>query len=408
MNLNYIQHLAKIAIKIGVNLQKNQKLLINSPLEGHSFAKLVAEEGYKAGAKDVRIQYHDDEFSKMRYQYADIETLKEVPKWFIDKNNTFIEEDTAVISIYATDPDLLKGSDPQKIHAASSAIQMATKDYHDAIMNNTLRWCVLSIPTLSWAKKVFPTETPLDAQELLWDKIIKITQADLENPIAAWEKHDLNLKNRATLLNKEQFVALHYKNKLGTDLTVHMPNGHIWAGGSEFAKDNIKFFPNIPTFEVFSAPDRNKVDGTVVASYPLVFNGQLIDHFSLTFSQGKVIEYSAETGYEALKTLIDIDEGSSRLGEIAIVPYHSPISQTGILFYNTLFDENASCHFALGAAYPTCIENSDGLTEKELLEKGLNCSATHVDFMVGTEDLSITGIRQDGTTSPILKNGDWV
>lgn len=399
--------LAKLVVKIGVNIQKGQPLVINAPIECSDFARSLAEEAYLAGAKDVSINYNDEIFNKIRYTHADLEVLKDVPDWYITKQNSVVEKGSALISVYADDPDLLKGVDPQKIKTASAAIQKATEAYHMAMMNNECRWCVVSVPTIGWATKVFPGVEAETAVEMLWDAIFKATRADQEDPIQAWHTFNKNFIDKTHFLNTSQFEKFIYKNNLGTNLEVGMPKNHIWAGGSEKAADGVEFFPNIPTEEVFSAPHKDKVNGTLVSSHPLVYNGQLIDNFSFTFKNGKVIDYHAETGSEALKALVEASEGSNYLGEISFVPYHSPISDMNILFYNTLFDENASCHFALGAAYPTCLQDGSKMDIESLNKAGLNYSTTHVDFMVGTKDLNITGIKADGTAVPIFTNGNW-
>ncbi|MEG0076143.1 MAG: aminopeptidase [Eubacterium sp.] len=407
MHTNNMKKLAELTVKIGVNIQPRQNLIINSPIECSEFARALAESAYKAGARDVMINYNDEKFSKIRYTHATLDVFKEVAPWFVDKQNDTIKKGCAVISVYADDPDLLKDVDPEKIKTASGAIQKATESYHMAMMNNECRWCVVSVPTIGWATKVFPGVEDETAVDMLWDAIFKATRADQDDPIEAWYTFNKNFEDKTNFLNKKQFVKFIYKNSLGTHLEVGMPENHIWAGGSEKASDQIEFFPNIPTEEIFSAPHKDQVNGTLVSSHPLVYNGQLIDHFSFVFKDGKVADYNAEIGQDALKNLVEASEGSNQLGEISFVPYHSPISDMNLLFYNTLFDENASCHFALGAAYPTCVENGSKLSVEALKTAGLNYSTTHVDFMVGTKDLSIIGIEKDGTEIPIFTNGDW-
>lgn len=407
MNQHYFENLADLAVRIGVNIQENQELVINSPIECADFARTLAEKAYQAGARDVRINYSDEKFSKIRYTYAKEDALSDVPQWFVDKQNDVLTRGAAVISVYADDPDLLKGIDPIKIKTASTAIQQATADYHIGMMNNACRWCVVSVPTAGWARKVFP-DLPEDAAiDALWDAIFKATRADQPDPVAAWHAFDKSFDEKVDFLNSHQFDHFIYKNNAGTDITVGMPDNYVFSGGSEAAQDGVVFFPNIPTEEVFCAPHRDRIDGTLVSSHPLVYNGQLIDHFSLTFTQGQVTGYQAEVGQDALKALIEAGEGANMLGEIAMVPYHSPISDMNLLFYNTLFDENASCHFALGAAYPSCIAGGTTMSEEALKAAGLNCSPVHEDFMVGTADLSITGVTKDGQAIPIFIDGDW-
>ncbi|MDO4289323.1 MAG: aminopeptidase [Eubacterium sp.] len=405
--MNNQQKLAELAVKIGVNLQPDQSLVINTPIECSDFARMVAEAAYKAGAWDVRMNYSDEKFSRIRYKNAGLKALEEVPQWFVDKQKDVVSRGAAVISIYAEDPDLFADVDPTKIKAASAAVQRATEAYHMAMMNNQCRWCVVSVPTAGWAKKVFPDVPEDEATDKLWAAILKATRADLEDPVAAWQACNQNFEAKTKFLNDHQFDKFIYKNGRGTCIEVGMPENHIWAGGSEKAQDGVEFFPNIPTEEVFCAPHRDRINGTLVSSHPLVYNGQLIDKFSLSFKDGVVTGYTAQVGQDALKTLVEASKGSDRLGEIALVPYHSPISDMNLLFYNTLFDENASCHFALGAAYPTCVEGGETMDPEALKAAGLNYSTTHVDFMVGTEDLSIVGVKKDGTEVQIFKDGDW-
>lgn len=407
MNQTYCNNLAELAVRIGVNLQKGQDLVINSPIECADFARLLSEKAWEAGARDVRINYSDERFSKIRYTHADLSVFEEVPQWFVDRQNAIIDRQAAVISVYADDPDLLAGVDPLKIKTATAAIQAATKDYHTAMMNDACRWCVVSVPTVGWARKVFPNLSDADAVEALWDAIFKATRADQPDPVGAWQAFDRSFDERVDFLNRHQFDRFVYTNSAGTHIEVGMPDNYLFAGGSEKAQDGVEFFPNIPTEEVFSAPHKDRVNGTLVSSHPLVYNGQLIDRFALTFKDGRVCDYRAETGEAALKALIEAAEGSDQLGEIALVPYHSPISAMGLLFYNTLFDENASCHFALGAAYPSCVAGGTAMSPEELTACGLNLSTTHVDFMIGTADLCITGIQKDGTEVPVFQNGDW-
>lgn len=274
-------------------------------------------------------------------------------------------------------------------------------------MSNKNAWSVISIPTEGWATKVFPELSPKDAMKKLWDYIFNIVRVDKENPVEAWKEHTNNLKNKMNALNSYHFKSMHYKNSLGTDLTVELPKKHLWLGGSEHTENGIEFLANMPTEEIFSLPLKTGVNGTLVSSKPLNYGGNLINNFSFTFKDGKIVDFKAEQVYESLKHLIDTDEGSHYLGEIALVPFHSPISNSNIIFFNTLYDENASCHFAIGKAYSVCIENGANMDEDQLKENEVNDSLTHVDFMVGTNDLSIIGTTYDGKEIEVFKNGDW-
>jgi aminopeptidase len=402
-----LNNLAKIACVLGVNLQPSQKLLINSPVACSDFARLIAKKAFEIGAKDVMVQYHDEYFSKIRYQNAELETLSSIPNWQQEKMNDYVNQQVAVISIYAEDPEAMRDVDPAKILAANKAMQEAGKQYQNAILSDQIRWCVISIPTPGWAHKVFPDVSVDKAIEKLWDAIFYCTRTDIKDPIGAWQSHNNHFQQKVEFLNHHQFKELIYISSNGTNLHVGLPENHIWSGGSEIAQDGVSFFPNIPTEEIFCAPHKDRINGTLVSTHPLVYNGQLIDHFKFTFENGKVTDFSAEQGYDTLKTLIESTPGSNQLGEVSFVPYDSPIQNLNILFYNTLFDENASCHFALGAAYPSCVENGQAMEEKELRSSGLNVSDTHVDFMVGAPDLNIVGVDSEEKKIQIFKNGNW-
>lgn len=407
MNSKAMNHLAAITVCIGVNVQKGQPVLINAPIECMDFARILASAAYTAGAGEVFVNYADSRLSRMRYDNVTLDRLTDIPQWQIDRYHWYLDKGAAVISIHAEDPTVMEGVDTDKVQAVTKAIQSATSFYHQAIITNGCRWCVISVPTPGWAKKVFPEYSEAEAVDALWEAIFKATRTDLENPVAAWRSHDDAFKQRSEFLNQKQFKQLRYKNALGTDFTIGMPENHVWTGGSEVAKDGVNFFPNIPTEEIFSAPHKDTANGTLVAASPLVYNGQLIDGFSLTFKDGAVISFKAERGQEALESLINSCPGSNRLGEIALVPACSPIAESGILFYNTLFDENASCHFALGSCYPECVKNGGEMSETELEAAGLNQSDTHVDFMIGTKDLSIIGIDENGVETPIFIDGNF-
>ncbi|MBE6057320.1 aminopeptidase, partial [Clostridium sp.] len=278
--------------------------------------------------------------------------------------------------------------------------------YYEYIMNSFVSWCVLSVPTKAWAKKVFPDLKEDMAVEKLWENIFNIVRIDKEDPVKAWEEHLNNLADKVNFLNDQKLTKLHYKSK-DTDLTIELPKGHIWCGGGEYNKNKRYFVANMPTEEVFTLPLKTGVNGIVKSTKPLNYSGNLINNFTLKFKNGKIIDFSSEEGYETLKKLIETDEGSCYLGEVALVPFHSPISDSNIIFYNTLFDENASCHLALGEAYPTCIENGDNMTKEELEKAGANNSLTHVDFMIGSSDLNIIGENKKGEKIEIFQNGDW-
>lgn len=407
MDKVFLKRYAELAVKTGVNIQKGQKLFINSPIECADFTRLVADMAYDNGAKDVIINWIDEKFSKIRFMKAPKEVFEEMPDWQKEFYLSNVKDGAAFLSIHASDPELLKDVDPNIISIAQKTRSIALKEYSERLMSNKNAWSVISIPTEGWATKVFPELSPKDAMKKLWDYIFNIVRVDKENPVEAWKEHTNNLKNKMNALNSYHFKSMHYKNSLGTDLTVELPKNHLWLGGSEHTENGIEFLANMPTEEIFSLPLKTGVNGTLVSSKPLNYGGNLINNFSFTFKDGKIVDFKAEQGYESLKHLIDTDEGSHYLGEIALVPFHSPISNSNIIFFNTLYDENASCHFAIGKAYSVCIENGANMDEDQLKENGVNDSLTHVDFMVGTNDLSIIGTTYDGKEIEVFKNGDW-
>lgn len=408
MDIKTLKKYADLALKIGINLKEKQTLVIMSPVETAPFTRLLVEKAYEMGASEVVVHWGDDFCKKMKFIHGDTEIFETMPEWEIESLMYYAKKNAAFLSIAATDPELLKGIDSTKIAKSQNARNIGLKAYYEKVMTNAIQWNIISVPTLSWAKKVFPkSSSDEEAMELLWKAIISSVKADTEDPIKTWENHLNNLKEKMDYLNKKQFKKFVIKNSIGTDLVVQLPNRHLWASGKDTTKSGIDFVANIPTEEVFSMPYKYGVDGIVVASKPLNYGGTLIEDFSLTFKDGKIIDFSTKSGKEALKNLIDTDSGSKYLGEIALVPYDSPISNSNILFYNTLFDENASCHLAIGQAYPSCIEEGDTLTKEQMEEVGMNDSLTHVDFMFGTKDLDITGIDSYGREEKIFENGNW-
>jgi len=398
---------ADLIVKTGINIQKGQTVVISTPIECAPFARMIAEVAYQAGAHDVVMNWKDELFSKIRFMQAPEEVFEEFPEWQKQFYISYVKQGAAFISIAASDPELLKEVNADRVAKAQKTSNLALQEYRERIMSNKNAWCVVSIPTQSWAKKVFPQLSEDEAVTKLWAAIFKTVRVDAKDPAKVWEEHKNKLKVSADFLNSHQFKFLRYKNSLGTDLEIELPEGHIWLGGSEYTPEGIEFIANMPTEEVFTLPKKTGVNGHVVSSMPLNYNGSLIDQFSLTFKAGKIIDFTAVTGYEVLKQLIGTDPGSSYLGEVALVPYDSPISNAKILYYNTLFDENASCHLAIGKAYPVCIKNGENMNKKELDQLEVNDSLTHVDFMVGTQDLEILGITSAGVEIPVFKNGNF-
>jgi len=407
MNDILLKKYALLLVRTGLNLQQGQILVIQSPIECAPFARMVAEIAFREGAQDVVMNWKDELFSKIRYLNAPEEVFEHFPDWQKEFYLSYVRQGAAFLSIYATDPELMKDVNPQRIFKAERASNTVLREYRERLMSNKNTWCIASIPTKAWSRKVFPNLTEEEAEAKLWKAIIKAVRVDNDDPIAAWEKHKNDLKKRVDFLNSYKFRYLHYKNSLGTDLWVELPENHLWLGGSEHTPEGLEFVANLPTEEVFTLPKKTGVNGTVVSSMPLNYNGNLIEGFRLSFKDGKVIDFGAEKGYEVLKNLLETDEGSCYLGEVALVPYDSPIANLGILFFNTLFDENASCHFALGKAYPVCIENGENMDREELKKLGVNDSLIHEDFMIGTRDLEIMGITSAGKEIPVFRNGNF-
>jgi len=407
MKNTQLEKYADLIVKTGVNIQQGQTLVITSPIECAPFARMIAEVAYLSGARDVVMNWKDELFTKMRFLQAPEVVFEEFPEWQKEFYLSYVKQGAAFISIAASDPELLKDVNPDRVAKVQKTSNLALQEYRERVMSNKNAWCVVSIPTKSWAKKVFPSLSEDEAVTKLWDAIFKTVRVDGKDPVLLWEQHKNKLKVSADFLNSHQFKFLRYKNSLGTDLEIELPENHIWLGGSEFTPEGVEFIANMPTEEVFTMPKKSGVNGHVVSSMPLNYNGSLIDQFSLTFKAGKIIDFTAVTGYEVLKKLIATDEGSHYLGEVALVPYDSPISNAKILYYNTLFDENASCHLAIGKAYPVCIKNGKNMNKKELDQLEVNDSLTHVDFMIGTQDLEIIGITTAGVETSVFKNGNF-
>ncbi len=406
LNNKVLSEYAKLVVKIGVNLQSGQGLEISCPIEKKDFALALTEAGYLAGASIVRVRWSDEDIDKLSYTYATEKTLTEIPKWLVDSKNELVEKNFCYIAVSADNPEAFKDIPSEKLFAVAKAKSKALKKYSDSIMSNAIRWSIVSVPTKEWAKKVFPNSS--DPEQELAREIEKAMRLDTEKPILSWQEHIEKLNKRAEFLNKERFSYLLFKNSLGTDLKVGLSKNHVWLCAEEKAKDGFKFVANMPTEEIFTAPHKDRVDGVLKNAMPLCLNGQIIDNFTIEFKKGKIVSFSAEKGYEALKQLIETDAGTKRLGEVALIGKNSPIAKSKVLFYNTLFDENASCHLAIGKAYPTTIIDGDKLSLAELKKLGANDSTEHEDFMIGTPDLSVVGVKDNGEKVQIFADGEWV
>lgn len=409
MNKQLLTEFARLAVTVGVNVQKGQLLRIIAPIEAKDLVHECARIAYEVGAGDVVVDYSDDVLSRIRFEKAGLEVLKEVPQWQVDKQAYLIDKKCCMLSITSPDPDVLDGIDPQKIKEATMARLKAMKQFQYYTTNNIGQWSIVAYPNLTWAKKVFPNDSEEVALNKLAEAILKASRVnDSEDVVAVWDRHNRAVKGYAKKMNDFNFDYLHFQNSLGTDLKVGLIKDHIWEGGADVTAGGVVFNPNIPTEEVFTMPDRHKIAGRVVASKPLSYNGNLIDGFELTFDGGEVVSFKAAKNEEALKNMLDTDEGAKSLGEVALISHDSPISNLNILFYNTLFDENASCHLALGRCYPSNVRGGMEMSDEELYAKGGNNSLIHVDFMFGSADMEITGVKSDGTEIKVFKNGNFV
>ncbi|TYP70666.1 aminopeptidase [Paenibacillus methanolicus] len=404
------QNLAKYAeliVRTGVNVQQGQDVFVTTTIEMAPLARLVAASAYEAGARNVHIDWTDDTLSRLKYEKAADEVFTVFPDWEKDKRMSFVENGSAFIAIVSSNPDLLKGIDSQRIANFQKASGTALAGYRQAVQSDKVPWTVVAAANKDWAVKVFPNAgTPDEAVDRLWDAIFSSVRLHAEDPVAAWAAHNDNLHQKADYLNAKRYKKLHYRAP-GTDLTVELPEKHLWLGASSTDPKGNAFMANMPTEEVFTVPFKDGTEGYVSSTKPLSYAGNIIDGFKLTFEKGRIVKVEASQGQEILQQLVDTDEGSHYLGEVALVPHQSPISQSNILFYNTLFDENASNHFAIGSGYAFNLQGGKQMSREELAEYGVNNSITHVDFMVGSAEMDIDGITEDGTIEPIFRGGNW-
>ncbi len=409
MNEKLLRKFANLAVKVGVNIKEGQLLVVNAPVECYDFVRLIVEEAYKAKAGNVVVKWNDSVTNKFYYLNVSDDVLKDIPEHVVKQGEYFVEKNGAFLSIASPNPGLMADVDPMKMMIAQKAANEKMSFLRKYTMSNGGQWTVIAAPNYDWAKKVFPDAKFSEGVDKLWDAILAASRVREDNdPVQEWKEHMDRLAAHNKKLNEYNFKKLNFKNSLGTNLEVKLVENHIWGGGGETAQNGVYFAPNIPTEESFSMPHKDGVNGKVVSTKPLNYSGKLIENFWLEFKDGKVVKYHAEKEEEALKSLLELDEGSSRLGEVALISHDSPISNTNILFYNTLFDENASCHLALGNAYTMNIKGGHTLPEKDLIEKGYNKSMTHVDFMFGSADMKIVGTTQDGKEVSVFENGNFV
>ncbi|MCF0260145.1 MAG: aminopeptidase [Erysipelotrichaceae bacterium] len=405
MNKEYLEKLARLVVQGGVNLKEGQDVVINADIQAAPLVREVVKAAYDAGARDCTVRYSDEIVAHEKWIRSSEEVLTDVPAWQAALLNDSAENGAAYIHILSDNPDLMKDVDPAKQAAAHKAMNQAAHIYRSRLDQGKNPWTIAAAASPEWAKKVYPELEEEQAVEQLWSDIFSVSRIDDNDPLENWARHDQSFAERVKKLNEAGFVQLHYKNSAGTDLYVDLPENYIFEGGSSETADGRRNFCNIPTEEIFSAPRRDGVNGKLVSTMPLSHSGKMIKDFWFEFKDGKVVDYDAAEGRDVITELLASDEGASRLGEVALVPWGSPIQKINRIFYNTLFDENASCHFALGKAYAECIPDGQNMSVEELKEKGLNHSIIHVDFMVGSEDLSITGLTADGKEIPVFVNG---
>jgi len=398
---------AELAINIGVNIQKGQTLLIRSAIHSAPFTRLVVKKAYEAGAKNVNVLWTDDKITRTRFDLAPDDAFEEFPDYFVRAHDEAVEKNHALLSISSVDPDLLSGVASDRIATHTKTTGMALDNFRRALQADKLSWSIVAVPCEAWAAKVFPNlKTSTEQIAALWKAVFFATRADLDDPVAAWKAHIKNLAQKAEFLNNNKFHALHFKAP-GTDLTIELPKKHFWCAAESTNAAGATFNANLPTEEVFTMPLKTGVNGVVTSKKPLSYTGNLIEDFSLTFKDGAIVDFTAKKGYDTLKTIIDTDEGSKYLGEVALVPHSSPISTSNLTFYNTLFDENASVHLAIGSAYAFNLVGGKDMSPEELVAEGVNKSITHVDFMIGCAEMNIDAISTDGNKTPIFRDGEW-
>ena len=402
-----LDRLAETTIKVGLQLQPGQDLLITAPSAALPLVRRIAEHAYKAGAGLVVPFFTDEQLTLARYQYAPDASFDKAANWLYDGMAKAFSANTARLAIVGDDPMLLSTQDPGKVSRANKANSMAYQPALEKIAGFDINWNIIAWPGTAWAKLVFPNETADNAVRKLADAIFAASRVDREDPIAAWADHNAKLHEKTAWLNQNRFSALHFKGP-GTDLTVGLADGHEWHGGASTAKNGITCNPNIPTEEVFTTPHAHRVEGYVSSTKPLSYNGTLIDNISVRFEAGRIVEAKASRGEDVLRKVLETDEGASRLGEVALVPHSSPISKSGLLFFNTLFDENAACHIALGQCYAKCFLDGATLSPEQIAAQGGNKSLIHIDWMIGSNEVDIDGIRADKTRVPVFRKGEWV
>jgi aminopeptidase len=401
-----LDRLAEVAVRIGLRLAPGQDLLLTAPAAALPLVRRIAEHAYKAGAGLVTPLFSDEEVTLSRYRFGADDGFDRAPSWLYEGMARAFAGNTARLAVVGDNPMLLSGEDPTRVARASKANSIAYQPALEKIVNFDVNWNIIAYPSVSWARQVFPDDDEATAVAKLADAIFAASRVDDDNPVAAWEKHNASLRARTEWLNGQRFHALHYSGP-ETDLTIGLADGHDWQGGASTAKNGIVCNPNIPTEEVFTTPHARRVEGHVVSSKPLSYQGTLIDNIAVRFEAGRIVRAKASRGEEVLNKVLDTDEGARRLGEVALVPHSSPISHSGLLFFNTLFDENAACHIALGQCYSKCFVDGAKLTAEQIAAQGGNKSLIHIDWMIGSDKTDIDGVHADGRRVPVFRNGEW-
>jgi aminopeptidase len=401
-----MDNLAEVAVRVGLGLKAGQELVMTASIDALPLARRITEQAYRTGASLVTTLYSDDEAALMRYRLAPNESFDRAAKWLYDGMGTAFKSGAARLAIAGANPMLLSNEDPEKVGRANRAVSIAYRPALELITRHEINWTIVASATPAWAAAMFPNEDPDAALTKLWNAIFKTSRVDSDDPVSAWKTHDATLQKRAAFMNEKRYSALHYRGP-GTDFRLGLADDHLWMGGGTTAGNGLYCIPNIPTEEVFTTPHKDRADGTVRASKPLSYQGTMIEGIEVRFEKGRIVQVRATRGQEVLEKLLDTDDGARRLGEVALVPHSSPIAHSGLTFLNTLFDENAASHIALGQAYTSCLRDGDKLSPEELAAKGANDSLIHVDWMIGSGALDIDGITASGAADPLMRRGEW-
>ena len=402
-----LDQLARVTIEVGLGLKSGQELVMTAPLDAVPLARRITEHAYRAGASLVTTLYSDDETTLMRYRFAPDAAFDHAAAWLYDGMGAAFRSGAARLAITGANPLLLSSEDPAKVSRANKAVSQAYRPALELITRHEINWTIVASATPAWAATMYPEDAPDVALAKLWEAIFTTTRINVDDPVSNWKTHDAGLHKRADYMNQKRYAALQYRGP-GTDFRLGLADDHLWLGGGTTAGNGLYCIPNMPTEEIFTTPHKDRADGTVTASKPLSYQGTMIDGIRVRFEHGRIVEAHATRGQEVLRQLIDTDDGAGRLGEVALVPHSSPIASSGLLFFNTLFDENAASHIALGQAYTSCLRDGDKLTKEALAAKGANDSLIHVDWMIGSNKLDIDGITASGAAEPLMRSGEWV